>query len=172
MSTTSLRQTVFENPYFRTALLAGAVVVIVAFLIFQSHGRSVPSASSQTFFSVDDGKTWFADDARKIPPFDKNGKPAVRAFVYRCADGTTFVNHLQRFKPDAKRVLEEPSAPDPAHKGGIDLSGIKKDALASGREVKRPGDAKWIDGGDFRAAAQILAVKCPQGHSDAQPLEP
>ena len=28
--------------------------------------------------STDDGKTWFADDVTKLPPFDKNGKQVRR----------------------------------------------------------------------------------------------
>src|SRR6267154_2521014 len=97
-----------ENRYFRKAVVGGLFLVILAFIVFQTHGRGdVATASGKAFFSVDDGKTWFPDDAKNIPPFDKDGKQAVRAFVYRCADGTTFVNYLQRYKPEAKHVLEE-----------------------------------------------------------------
>ena len=167
----SLRQTLSESSYFRTAVVGGLVVVVLGFVLSQTRGRGVPNTDTQTYFTVDDGKTWFADDAKKLPPFDKNGKQAVRAFVYRSTDGTVFVNHLQRFKPDAKRVLEAESKPDPNRKGPLPLTEIQS-ALVSGREVKRPGDTKWIASDDYRAAGQILEVKSPQGGSDAIPVDP
>ena len=60
---------------------------------------------SQVFFTDDDGKTWFPDDAKRVPPFDRNGKPAVRAHVYKCG-GKTFVNHMERYTPEAKKKVE------------------------------------------------------------------
>jgi hypothetical protein len=82
-----------------------------------------------------------------------------------------FVNSLQRFKPDAKQVLEEQAKPNPNRKGGPAVSEIQA-ALVAGREVKRPGDAQWIAGDQFRAASQVMTVKCPAGGTDAVEVQP
>jgi len=153
------------------AATGGLVLACVAFFFFRMAGSSVSTSASKAFFTVDDGKSWFTDDASKFPPFDKDGRQAVRAFVYRCADGTVFVNNLERFRPEVKTALEEASRPDPNRKGPPDQT-VFRDAFASGRELKRPGDAKWVKSNDFRAAAQILAIKCPDGNTDAVPVDP
>src|SRR6516225_9036515 len=107
----------------------GAVILVA----FQTHTRGVAASSDRAFFTVDDGNTWFANDAAKIPPFDKDGKQAVRAFVYRCADGTTFVNHVQRYKPEAKRVLEVQAKRTNATEKQSPISADVAGALATGR---------------------------------------
>ena len=43
-------------------------------------GVIVPTSG---YFSDDDGKTYFQDDASKIAPFDHNGKQAVSAYLFR-----------------------------------------------------------------------------------------
>jgi hypothetical protein len=42
----------------------------------------------------------------------------------------------------------------------------------NGREVKRPGDAKWVSTVNPRLTAPILTVKCPDGGTDAAMVEP
>ncbi len=160
-----------RSRYIRIGVVSAMFVALVAFTLISARGRGLPTARSQTFFSTDDGKTWFADDDEKVPPFDKDGKQAVRAFVYRCGDGTMFVNHLQRFTPEAKRILETQRKSQRNRKGGPDTSEIGG-ALSNGREVKRPGDTKWITSDDFRAVAQVLSVKCPPGCTEAVSVEP
>lgn len=166
-----MREKIAQNPRLGVALAAGLVIVGLTVIALQLPGRSAPTGHAQVFFTVDDGKTWFADSASKIPPFDKDGQPAVRAYVYRCPDGTKFVNYLERFRPDAKRAVEEASKLDPNAKGPPNI-GAAQAAYIGGREVKRPGDAKWIGTGNFREAAKITAVKCPDGSNQAVAVEP
>src|SRR5450432_2046533 len=104
--TMSIRQKIFQNPRVGMAVAGVAVVIGIISISLQMRNRSVPGTVTESFFTVDDGKTWFTDSAANIPPYDKDGKQAVRAFVYRCANGTQFVNHLERFKPEAKTALE------------------------------------------------------------------
>jgi hypothetical protein len=153
-------------------LLVGLLLLAGALFAFQMRGSGALTASGgNAFFSVDDGKSWFADDATKVPPFTKDGKEAVRAHVYRSADGTKFVNHLERFKPEAKQALEDAKKADQQLKQRPDRTAIQS-AYIGGREVKRPGDANWVNAANFRDAAQVVAVKCPHGGTDAVPLEP
>jgi hypothetical protein len=154
------------------AILVCAVLLLgIAFTLMSMRRAAAPVAGARAFFSVDDGKTWFADDATKLPPFDKAGKQAVRAYVYRSGNGTEFVNYLERFKPEARRALEDASRPDPNPKVPPNQAAIQS-AYIGGREVKRPGDANWIATANSRDAAQVQAVKSPDGSTDAVPVEP
>ncbi len=154
-----------------------AVVLLLAGLAIvgsQLKSASAPVSQSQAFFTIDDGKTWFADAAAKLPPFDKDGKQAVRAYVFRSDKGKVFVNHLERFKPDAKQAIEEAANADPARKAAgppKHLAAIQS-AYTGGREVKRPGEEKWIGTGNFREAGQVMTVKCPDGSAEALAVEP
>ena len=168
----TVRESISRNP--RVGMGAATLLAVVAgiLIFFETRQDSTPaSANANAYFTVDDGKTWFVDDMTKLPPFDKDGKQAVRAFVYRCPDGKLFVGYLQRFTPEAKRAIEALDHGDPNRKGPPDTSGIRM-AYTVGREVKRPGDAKWISGADGLKAAQMLNVKCPNGGGDAVMVEP
>jgi hypothetical protein len=160
-----------QGPY--RGLTVGAVIVLVgiAVIVYQMPSRSAAASSSRRFFTVDDGKTWFADDANKLPPFDKDGRQAVLAHVYRSADGTEFVNYLERLKPEAKRVMEDANTSAANRKGPPNLAAIRS-AYADGREVKRPGDAKWISTADSRETARVMAIKSPNGSAQAVEIEP
>jgi hypothetical protein len=166
----SLRESITQNPRLGTMAACGLLLLGLATIFLRLPGRAAPVRHSQAFFSTDDGKTWFADNAANLPPFDKDGKQAVRAHVYRCADGTEFVSYLERFKPQARQALEFLNNPDPSRKVP-DLAAIQS-AYIGGREVKRPGETNWTDAGDFRQAVTVTAVKCPDGSAQAVAVEP
>jgi hypothetical protein len=152
------------NQQNRMVVLAGAVgiiVIVVACLTVLQRGsnrgdggRAEDGGAAKAFFSIDEGKTWFREDARKIPPFTRDGKEAVRAYVYKCDDGKEFVGFVERYTPELKRKLEAADA-----NGGGD--GPMLDA-AKGIEVKGPGQASWIKQSDTRAMA-IMTPKCANG---------
>ena len=153
----TLRNWLNKNP----KIVTGATVVmilLVAYLILAGPGGGVGGtpapARDMAFFSVDDGISWFPDDGKKIPPFDHNGKQAVRARVYR-AQGKTFVNHLERYTPEAKKKLESNLA---RSNGSADV--VLPDT--SGLEVKAPGGSTWV-GATRPEAAKILTPRFPGG---------
>lgn len=140
------------------AAISCLAIVAAMFLIFRpgsdggnKSGDDVPLA----FFSTDDGKTWFSDDARKIPPLNKDGKDAYGAYVYKCPDGKEFVAFLERYTPDAKRKREALLASGEQNAAPI-LDASK------GIEIKVPGQTTWVKQSDPRAAA-IMTVKCADG---------
>src|SRR5947207_15643246 len=102
-----VRETLNRYPKI-TAAVIGVILLAVVYLFWSSGigGIAAGRSGTQAYFSTDDGKSWFVDDAKKIPPFQKNGKDAVRAYVYKCPDGTKFVSHLERYTPEAKKMLE------------------------------------------------------------------
>jgi hypothetical protein len=164
-----IRETLNQNPGITTGATAAIILLALVFIIWQISGGSGPSVATEAFYSTDDGKSWFADQADKIPPFDKDGKPAYRVYVYKCKDGKEFVSHLERYTPEAKKKLEEfrtkgpEAAADP---------GIMEAIYMGGVEVKDPetGDKNWVKQAQFDAAAKITSPVCPDGTTDT--LEP
>lgn len=157
----------------RVGPIAGAILVVAGIAIIWMDMRPPKTTyeRSESFFTVDDGKTWFADDAKNIPPYDKNGQQAVCAHVYRAADGTKFVNYLERFTPEAKQALEALRNPDPNQHVRGDPAAARS-AFLDGREVKRPGDSKWVSCSDMAAALKVMSIRCPDGSNKADAVQP
>ena len=153
-----IRETLNQNPRLTTGITIGMIVLVLGVIVWQLHGGSsapiLGNATPQLYFSDDDGKSWFPDDAKKIPPFDHNGKQAVSANVYKC-DGKTFVNHLTRYTPDAKKKMEALAAKavanDPTATESIQLTGL---------EVKRPGDADWVRSSEAARYNEVIKPHC------------
>jgi hypothetical protein len=166
------REAGFFRQNARGLITAGGLVLVglVLYLVQMPH-RHGPVHYTQRFFTVDDGKTWFADSATKIPPFDKDGKQAVLAHVYRTPSGTEFVGYLERIAPQVQQALENPTPTGASGQAHTDLNAVQ-DTNAGGRQIKRPGDEKWVSITQFPLAPKILAVKCPDGSADAVPVEP
>jgi hypothetical protein len=142
------------------AIIAVAIVMAFASAKKEHHNVDVPSGA---WFTTDDGKTLFTEHAGKLPPFDHDGKPAYRAYVYTCDGGQTrFVAFLERYTPDARRTLEEQrQSKMPPELGVIDR------LMTQGREVKRPGEATWVNSADPKAKS-IRKPVCP-GAPDKAP---
>ena len=154
-----LREKLNDNPNIATGITIAVIVIVVGFIVYSTMGRGPsggpPPVGNRVFFTVDDGATWFAEDATKIPPFDHNGKQAVRAKVYRC-DGKTFVNHMERYTPEAQKRLQQ------AYARAVNEADVMPPE-ASGVEVKSPGGGEqWVLATDPRAA-KIIAPKCASG---------
>ena len=167
-----IRQTMNDRP-----AVAGAVAVVVmlfaAVLIVRNGcdgSKSGPAEPPKQFFTTDDGKTWFAADGTRIPPFDLDGKPAYRARVYRCANGKTFVSYLERYaEPDRKRLQESVDAQKA--KGTLVPT---EDAFLNVLEVKRPGEKEWVRFSKL-AADKFQAIQrpvCPEGGGPLEAVLP
>lgn len=161
----SLRENIQSRPVVAGAL-AGALIIIAAMVIFhetlgQPH-RSVRWMNS-AFYSDDDGKTWFIDDIGRIPPFDHNGKTAVRAVVFCSGAGKQFVAYLEKFSDAQQTEIEAGIAAHPEEKSYW---------LNSRMLVKRPGDSAWLYSGidatpEQRAAYQKAMIPIsPDGSSN------
>lgn len=148
----------------RYGVLAAIGVGILAVLLWQTTG---PKQIDKTWFTVDDGATWFADDAGRIAPFEKDGKQAVECRVYTCDGGkTTFVGFLVRYRPEGKAQFAALTPPDKASALAADEYAAKYDAIVQAtREVKRPktGDREWVLGSSPALGMAVMTVKCPDG---------
>jgi hypothetical protein len=114
----------------------------------------------EAFYTTDDGKTLFADDAAKVAPFDHDGRQAVRAYVFTCDGGTTgFVQYLEKYSDEVKRQLE-PQSGRPGWRPPTSM------AL-----VKRPGPGQWVPGMS-QEASRLTLPSCPGGKGPPRQVTP
>ena len=153
-------------------LLAGLILLVAAAIVstFASAKKTELNVEVRggAWFTTDDGKTWFAADENKLPPFDHKGKQANRAYVYTCDGGKSkFVLFMARFTPEARRQLEEMrKSKMPSEFGVIDR------LMTHGMEVKKPNDAVWVTASHPSAVA-IRKPACPDGAAQTpQPVLP
>jgi hypothetical protein len=157
-----IREQLNQKPAITTGVTIAIIVIAFAFILYQLiGGDGSTSVPTKQYYTTDDGKNLFSDDPAKVPPFDHEGKPAVRAMVFTCdARKTQFVAYLERMTPEAKAKLEAAEAnktPSPT-----DPMPDREMLLMEGVEVKKPNDTKWIK----RASAEgskITDVTCPSG---------
>ena len=151
-----LRETLNRNPVVTSAVV-GVITLIALFVVGRNACAggpdTLPAGTQKAWYTVDEGKTKFPDDANKIPPFDKDGKQAYRVIVYKCADGKEIVGHLERYPEDQRAAIEKAGGP----------SGSMLGSLA--KEIRKPGGKEWVsmqkDPAKYaKAAAQ---PKCADG---------
>lgn len=145
-----------------TATIATMAIVAAAALFFtlrnaSSSTSSVTTVMNKVYCTTDDGATTFVAPMSQVPPFDHEGKIAVRAWVYSCDGGKTkFVGYLERFTPQAKKRIES-STQAPGTGGSVG---------PGDSEVKKPGAGNpWVSEANFAAAAKVMEVKPPPGQS-------
>lgn len=117
----------------------GVLVVAIAGWAILTHGPSqtaTDQAGEGTFFTTDDGATYFKGSADQVPPFDVNGKTAYGAHVGTGDGGVTKVYYLDRFTPKARDVMVRLNTGKPVDPGEMKL-------LGTGREYKRVGENQW-----------------------------
>lgn len=150
----ALRETLAK---YQTPILVAAGVVIVVCVglsireILGSKGSGT-AFPNQGFYSDDDGVTWFTDDSSLIPPYDHNGKMAVRALVYECPGGVKFVGVLEKYSDAEKKKIEaERAKPEPNASALSDL-------MDNGMLAKVPGKGNYVPVGS--APPQIFQPLC------------
>lgn len=154
-----IRQTMNENPGVSVGVTAAVILLVIGVIVWEllPQRNTAGSQVNQAFYSIDDGKTWFADDANKLPPFMHDGKPAVRAVVFRCGSGQPFVARLERYTEEGKKMAAEV------------LKSRGRTNTASLLEVKKPGQRIWVPfsagGAQGKAWTDIMTVTCPDGGS-------
>ena len=164
-----IRQTLNEKKNLTIAVTSVVILLTIIIIIWElmPSRPQVASGPRQEFYSDDEGQTFFADEADKVTPFDHNGKPAVRAFVYRCGSGAPFVVYLQRYTVDGKKKAE-----------AMKQKGISPRRMVSNAntmsEVKKPGNQPWVKWSPTTASAwaTIMRPVCPDGSSTPIPVLP
>lgn len=142
------------------------LIMLASFIVIWNRRSGIPANLTETYFSDDDGATYFADDINKLYPFDHNGKPAYRAYVYKCSSGTPFVGYLERLTDAAKAKIAELRQKPPE-----EIGNQVADAYGNGTEVKKPGSGKWVSSRSADAG-DIVRPKCPDGSADLKGVYP
>src|SRR5579862_2306749 len=88
-STMGVREKINEKPAYAVATAIVALIVLGLFMYLHLRDDTT-GIVSRMYYSDDDGKTYFADSTSRIFPFDHNGKPAYRAYVFQ-GSGQPFV---------------------------------------------------------------------------------
>lgn len=151
-----LRETINQNPVVTSAVV-GVLTLIALYMVGRQACGGGPGSIDQgpdkAFYTVDEGKTKFVDDANKIPPFDKDGKQAYKVVIYKCADGKEMVGYLERYPEDQRAAIEKAGGPNASMLG------------AMSKEIKKPGGKNWVsmqkDPGNYAKAA--APPKCADG---------
>ncbi len=149
----------FINQNKAVSIGIGVVLIIIALVLVAASLPGSPDLPDRAYFTVDDGETWFADSISNIPPYIKDGKEAVRAYVYKTKRGKVFVAHLERYTPESKAAVESALAEGSPMPESLTV------------EVKRPGDKKWVRmDKDPDAFNEITSVRSPD--DPYEPIEP
>lgn len=84
--------------------------ILSAAIIIRLCTLPQPRQVGRSFYTVDDGKTFFVDRIQ-VPPYRKGMSEAVGAMVFSCDGGATkFVGYLVRFTPEGKAQMEAAQA--------------------------------------------------------------
>jgi len=155
-----IRETLNKNQTLTTGATIAIIVIAIGIIVWQMMPERPQRIVTKSYYTIDDGRTWFEDNSDKLVPFDKDGKEAVRAHLFKCGEnGEKFVGYLEKLDPRIKARLDEFNA-NPNNRGRV-MPG-QAEAEEGGRLVKRPGDPKWMPDNN-PAAARITTIRCKDG---------
>ena len=156
----ALREKLNSN---KTAVVIGLILLIAGLLVWNvSWSQGEYRSPDRAFYSVDDGKTLFVDSASLIPPFEKEGKAAVKVVAMSCDGGATKTAvYLERYTQAAVKELSDRKA----QTGSLSPAIVAGIAARGGKEVKKANDpnGKWVNCSDLGRAIPILTYRCPGG---------
>jgi hypothetical protein len=159
-----------DHPRVAAGIGVAALAIGIGFIAIQLGGGIAGLRGDRAFFTTDDGATTFVDSADRLPPFDQDGKQAVRAYLFEC-NGKRFVNHLERFTPERQKLAQAAADALKAGKSPPRPPASAGQTVNWGVEYKKPGDKNWVAGGDLAKVSKLLQAKCPDGH-DSLPVQP
>ena len=172
-----LREKLNENPAITTGATIAVIVIALIFIVYSVVPAGPPKALTQAFYTVDDGENYFVDDLKKRAPFEKDGKTAVLAHVYKCG-GKKFVAYMERYRPEAKARMEamdaimaKGSAATPQELSKMSM--MMPEIMMTGVEYKIKGADKWFRTmDDYQRLTPMLQVTCPDKSQTAEPVYP
>src|SRR5688572_28917480 len=148
----TVRESIERYRGLSIGITVAVIMLTICYLWWRSRGTGAARAA-KAFFSVDDGKTWFVDDATKRAPFQHDGSTAYRAYVFTCDNGNTkWVGYLERYTGAGEQTANTPPTLPPA-RGQL--------VPPSGHEIKNPGAAEWVNSADIFKASAVMTTQCP-----------
>jgi hypothetical protein len=98
-----IREAINKKSAVSTTVTVCAFVVIAAVIAMELRGNN-GKPPAECYYTIDDGQTWFVDSSSKLPPFDHDGAPAVRCYVFKCNSGK-FAGLLEKYSDDTRAHL-------------------------------------------------------------------
>lgn len=163
----SIRDALNKNRNLTSAIMIVLIVLTLGYTFWYLNSSGAPSITAKSWYTVDEGKTWFADGIYKSTPFEKDGKQAYGAAVFKCGDGEPFVPFVTRL---GDRFLAEARKLEAS---GDEAFGPKFEALQTqGLEVRKIGTDKWVLV-NSPAGERIVSegLRCPD-NSNVSPVMP
>jgi len=134
-----------KNPTVGTV----AALLIIGFglwVVLRQTAAPATEPRLSVFYSADDGKTFFKDSIGKPLPFEHEGKPAVRAYVFTPDGGATrVVGVLEKHSLELHKEFIA-AGQDIARQGNAVAA-----AGPAGILLKRPGEPTWVRADDPKA---------------------
>lgn len=140
-----IREAMNRHSNITTAVVVCVIACGVGAIAWELMGTN-SSLPTKNYFTTDDGKTWFVDSAKQLPPFDHNGAQAVRCYVFQGKNGK-FAGLLEKYSDSTREMLLHTTKP-PAN---IPVM------------VKKPGDQVWQNSGPDEESLMILHTRSPDG---------
>lgn len=162
----SIKQKLEKNPRALSAITAGLVIVAMFVTTWQFiSGPSYSVNHVKSYYVTEDSSsegalaTLFKDDVGRITPFDKDGRSAVRAYIFTTdEDRTRIVGYLERYTPQGRKLLEDYREGKIPH---ATQDAIDRQLEQRGIEIKKPGDSQWVLLSDRAQASRVLAILPP-----------
>jgi hypothetical protein len=139
---------------------------------------STSAAVKNTFYSDDDGASFFAGNGADIVPNQRRAKPAYRASVFTCeGGGGRFVGYLSRFQSQSLDAIAAAEAKveqlktthqvnDPGVQKAIEATDSARAAAVAQSQVKRPGDKNhWVLADSPEGLEVMTKIPPPAGKS-------
>lgn len=138
-----IREAISKKSKVSTIVVVCVIAICCVVIALEIRGPD-NGPPKNNFFTTDNGKTWFVASVKNLPPFDHNGAPAVRCFVFQGKNGK-FAGLLEKYSDDALKQL----ATATARPQSIPIM------------VKKPGEKEWQHVGPDQEAAMIMAILGP-----------
>jgi len=149
----------------------GLLIGATAILAFELWPRGPHFNPYQSYYTDDDGKTFYKDSIYNFPPYDHDGKTAVWAMVYEDNNGHRFVGYCLRFKPETLKLVQDKYSE--GLKNGTPEASLTfldtPNISLGGMEAKFPGqDHSWVS----RGRMMRPPIKAPDGSGECLPVTP
>jgi len=111
-----------------------------------------PDLCAKGYFTDDDGASWFVDDLTNVPPFDHNGKKAVRIKMFMAANGQKFIGWLEQYDDATKKRIDARLQANPNDASAHYLLGT----LYFSRGLTDSALTEWAQAGKLNPAIPVL----------------
>jgi hypothetical protein len=151
----SLREQINQRSVVFGGITGVVVLLLIALVFWELFGGRQPArvSTEKVYYTTDDGRTWFADDSRNVPPCEHDGAMAVRCMVFKCSSSAPFAGYLEELTPQAHDEMMASAQ----HSSMLPFGGIL---------VKKPGAKNWVLSYTPEGAKIINDVHCPAGSGE------